>query len=193
MKRLCVGFGALVLGGCFVMLDDTGAIAVGVTPRVLIAAPRMVAVAGVAGVSYCPTDPSVLYYGNRWWRFYGGRWHYATTYGRWLAAATVPGVFLRIPSSYPVFRSIVVHHPQYRKPSIVRPTVKPLSRPAVVKPRVAPRVAKPFPGRPVVKPGRPAKPAHPGKPAKPAKPAKPGKKPKDKDKDPKAKVRRLKR
>ena len=143
MKRLCVGLGALVLGGCFVVVDDTGAIAVGVAPPAVVAAPRVVAVAGVTGVSYCPTDPTVLYYGNRWWRFYNGRWHYATTYGRWLAAATVPSAFLRIPSTHPAFRRVVVHHPQYKKPSVVRPTVKPVKRPSIVKPRVAPSVVKP--------------------------------------------------
>ena len=193
MRKLCVALGGMVLGGCFIVFDEMGgAVAVGVpTPAVAVAVPRTVAIVGAPGVYYCPGQPNVLFYGNRWWRHYGGTWQYATTYGSWLLAASVPPIFLRIPRTHRVYNRLVVRHPRYRKPGVV---VKPFLRPGVVRP--APKVVKPLrprvvaPAPRVVRPARPptrvGKPplARPGKPAKPAKPAKPGEKP-EKDKKPK--------
>ena len=181
MRKLCLTCGALVLAGCFIVVQDpTGTVAVGVpVPAVAVAArqPQIMAIAAVPGVYYCQSYPNILFYNNTWWRYYGGTWYSAATYGRWILAATIPRIFLRIPPHHVAYRRAVVHHPRFRKPGVIKaPT-------AVVKPQVR-RVptAKPLPRPPrrIVKPV--PRPARPGKPAKPAKPAKPSKKP-DKEKE----------
>ena len=189
MRKLCVALGGMVLGGCFIIVDETGAVALGVpTPTLAVAAPRRVAIVGAPGVDYVLGQPNVLFYGSRWWRCWGGRWYYRNTWGgRWVVTSSVPLVFLRIPTTHSVHRSIVVHHPQYRKPALVKPLLKPgVVRPApkVVRPLLKPGVVRPAPK--VVRPARP--PTRVGKPplTKPGKPAKPGEKP-EKKKKPKKK------
>lgn len=170
MKKSCVVLGALVLGGCIVVVRDVGrpAVVVPTAAAMMVAPPRIVAVAGLSGVYYSPTDPNVLFYNGRWWRHYDGRWHYTLSWGRnWVVTTNIPLIFLRISRTLPVFGRLVVHHPKYKKPTA---TVRPPVKSSLVKP---PRkTAKP---PPKVKPAKPAK-----RPA--VKQAKPGKKPEDKKK-----------
>lgn len=190
MKKLCVVLGALILGGCVVVVDEQGGVAAVRVPTVVVAAPKLQVIAGLQGVYYAPGNPNVLFHNGRWWRYHGGRWYHGTRFGHWAIAPTaiVPRIFLSIPSWHAAHRRFVVNHPKYRKPAVAKPRtiIKPKVRTPVVKPRIRGGVVKP------AKPLRPRV-VRPGKPAKPAKPAKPEKeKEKEKEKS-KAKGKGLKR
>jgi hypothetical protein len=94
---------------------------------------RVVDAPGVAG--------EVFFYSGRYYRFNAGQWYCSPSRtGRWILTASVPNVFLQIPTSHPSYH-VVGHHPNYHRPNAVNVGPKPPVRPH-------PIVARPPQGNP---------------------------------------------
>ncbi len=88
--------------------------AAGPRAAVVVAAPRLVLIAGTS-VSYAAdVSGDVFFYGGGYYKVSGGVWFKTPRWGGpWVKISVVPDAFLRIPASHPRYR-VVKHHPKWR-------------------------------------------------------------------------------